>query len=134
MGPDEFLHRCSGVFRRYLDGEHVSFDHIPIDIGGATVFQKAVWEAARRIPPAHMLSYARLAQACGRPRAVRAVASALRRNRYPLVIPCHRVIRGDGAIGGFCGVSKGKLVDLKRRLLELERRSLESALRAPLAG
>jgi methylated-DNA-[protein]-cysteine S-methyltransferase len=56
----------------------------------------------------------------GRPKAVRAAASVMRHNDYPIVIPCHRVVRTDGTVGGFMGKSRGSSIELKRRLLRHE--------------
>ena len=57
---------------------------------------------------------------CGRPNAVRAVANVMRNNRFPMIIPCHRVIKSNGTTGGFAGQVQGRMVKLKRRLLEHE--------------
>jgi methylated-DNA-[protein]-cysteine S-methyltransferase len=57
----------------------------------------------------------------GFPRAVRAVASVMRNNRFPLAVPCHRVVKKNGAVGGFGGQIKGSKVNLKRRLIESEK-------------
>lgn len=73
---------------------------LPLDIQG-TLFQRKVWAALREIPPGETLSYARLAAACGLPRATRAVATACAANPLAVVVPCHRIIRGDGGLGGY---------------------------------
>lgn len=73
---------------------------LPLDIRG-TAFQQQVWDYLRRIPTGERRSYTDVAVALGRPRAVRAVASACAANRLALLIPCHRVLRGDGSLGGF---------------------------------
>lgn len=73
---------------------------LPLDIRG-TAFQQQVWDYLRRIPAGERRSYTDVAVALGRPRAVRAVASACAANRLALLIPCHRVLRGDGSLGGF---------------------------------
>jgi methylated-DNA-[protein]-cysteine S-methyltransferase len=87
----------------------------PLALGG-TEFQKMVWEAARTIPPGEVRSYAWLAAKVGNPRAVRAVASALGANPALLFVPCHRVLRSNGDLGGFsCGL------EWKELLLEHER-------------
>ncbi|OGN16710.1 MAG: 6-O-methylguanine DNA methyltransferase [Candidatus Yanofskybacteria bacterium RIFCSPHIGHO2_02_FULL_50_12] len=66
-----------------------------------TLFQKRVYNFVRTIPKGKTMSYAQVAEAIGRPRAYRAVGNALNRNPYILEVPCHRVIRSDGSIGGF---------------------------------
>jgi AraC family transcriptional regulator of adaptative response/methylated-DNA-[protein]-cysteine methyltransferase len=88
---------------------------VPTDASG-TPFQQRVWSALRQIPRGETRSYTDVAVAVGAPRAVRAVASACARNRIALVVPCHRVLRGDGGLGGYrWGVER------KRALLERER-------------
>ena len=73
---------------------------LPLDIRG-TAFQQQVWQALRAIPCGETMSYQQLASAIGKPKAVRAVASACGANKLAVVIPCHRVIRGDGALSGY---------------------------------
>ncbi len=90
-------------------------DAIPVDILG-TAFQERVWKALRAIPPGSTRSYQEVAQGIGQPRATRAVASAIARNRLAVLVPCHRVIRQDGASGGYRWGP-----ETKRRLLERER-------------
>ncbi|HYP88619.1 MAG TPA: methylated-DNA--[protein]-cysteine S-methyltransferase, partial [Polyangiaceae bacterium] len=87
---------------------------LPLDIRG-TAFQERVWQALRQIAPGQTLSYAELAERVGAPKAVRAVASACAANRLAVAIPCHRVVRRDGASSGYrWGVER------KRELLERE--------------
>lgn len=73
---------------------------LPLDLRG-TAFQARVWDALRRIPAGQTRSYAQVATEIGEPTAVRAVAGACARNRLALVVPCHRVVRSDGALGGY---------------------------------
>ncbi|MDG6900739.1 MAG: methylated-DNA--[protein]-cysteine S-methyltransferase [Nitrososphaerota archaeon] len=95
----------------HLDGQKVKF---PLDIRG-TGFQKRVWAALREIPRGETRSYCEVAEMVGRPRAVRAVANACASNPVPLIIPCHRVIRRDGSLGGY-GLGIGR----KKALLSKE--------------
>jgi len=88
---------------------------LPLDIHG-TAFQMKVWRYLMRIPAGEVRSYSEVAHAIGKPSAVRAVASACARNRIAIVIPCHRVIRGDGSMGGYRWG-----LDRKRRLIAQER-------------
>jgi AraC family transcriptional regulator of adaptative response/methylated-DNA-[protein]-cysteine methyltransferase len=88
---------------------------IPLDVQG-TVFQEAVWRELRRIPPGETRSYAEIAAAAGRPNAVRAAGSANGANNVAVLIPCHRVIRSDGSLGGY---AYG--VEIKRELLAREK-------------
>jgi len=76
------------------------FSHIPLDVKG-TVFQEACWAALRAIPPGETRSYADIAAAAGSPRATRAAGSANADNHVAVLIPCHRVIRKDGSLGGY---------------------------------
>jgi AraC family transcriptional regulator of adaptative response/methylated-DNA-[protein]-cysteine methyltransferase len=87
---------------------------LPLDIEG-TPFQRRVWKALREIPPGSTMSYARIAERIGQPRAARAVAGACAANRIAVAIPCHRVLRGDGDLSGYrWGVAR------KRELLARE--------------
>ena len=81
-----------------------------------TPFQKKVWQALTEIPKGKTLTYKELARRIGRPRAIRAVANAVGRNPLAPLIPCHRVIRSDGAIGGYSGKGgvKAKIKLLKK--------------------
>jgi len=87
----------------------------PLDLRG-TEFQQQVWALLRKIPPGRTRSYAEIAAALGNPRATRAVARACASNRIAVVIPCHRVVRTDGTLGGYRWG-----VDRKERLLARER-------------
>jgi AraC family transcriptional regulator of adaptative response/methylated-DNA-[protein]-cysteine methyltransferase len=84
---------------RYLDGGAPGLD-LPLDVQ-ATAFQRRVWETLRRIPSGTTQTYGEIARAMGRPKAARAVARACATNPVSLVIPCHRVVRGDGGMGGY---------------------------------
>ena len=66
-----------------------------------TAFQQRVWQALMKIPPGQTLSYAQLAASLGRPSAARAVARACAQNRLAVIVPCHRIVRGDGSLGGY---------------------------------
>ena len=77
----------------------------------------AVWKACRAVGYGKTTSYGELARRAGRPGAARAVGTAMRRNPWPIVVPCHRVLKGDGSIGGYSG--RGG-VKFKRQLLEME--------------
>lgn len=101
-----------------MSGRHATFDDMETPPG--TGFQRAVWNAARLIPPGTTITYGQLADRVDRPNAARAVGQVMRRNRLPIVIPCHRVI-GAGDLGGFGGQGpKGRWPAIKRMLLEAE--------------
>jgi O-6-methylguanine DNA methyltransferase len=82
-----------------------------------TAFELAVLRATLEIPFGETRTYAWVARRIGKPRAVRAVGSALRKNPWPLIIPCHRVIKSDGSLGRYAGKDDGR----KKKLIELER-------------
>ena len=82
-----------------------------------TEFQIKVWKAISNIPEGKILTYKELAKTIGKPKAARAIANACGKNPYPIKIPCHRVIRSDGSLGGYSG--KGG-VKTKRFLLKRE--------------
>lgn len=90
----------------------------PLDLAAGTQFQRRVWAALRQIAPGRTRTYAQVAARIGRPQAVRAVGRACGANPIPVLIPCHRVVRADGSLGGF---SSG--LAWKRRLLACEQRS-----------
>ena len=90
------------ALRRYFEGRLDALDAVRVDPGG-TPFQSGVWLMLRHIPAGETWSYARLAAAVGRPRAVRAVGAANGANPVPLVLPCHRVIGRDGRLVGYGG-------------------------------
>lgn len=89
------------------------FDHIPLDVKG-TAFQEACWKALREIPAGETRTYAEIAAAAGNPKAVRAAGSANARNNVAVLIPCHRVIRTGGDLGGYAYGTKIKAELLRR--------------------
>ena len=91
------------------------FSHIPLDVKG-TAFQEACWRELQRIPAGETRTYAQIAAAVGKPKAVRAAGSANGANNVAVLIPCHRVIRTGGGLGGY---AYG--LEIKRKLLEKER-------------
>lgn len=112
----QLLPHLATAIGRYCAGHAENFD-VALDTDGATPFEIAVWQACRRIGHGRTSTYGELARRVGRPGAARAVGGAMAHNPCPLVVPCHRVLRSDGALGGFSG--PGGLA-LKRRLLALE--------------
>jgi len=108
--------------REYFAGRPACFD-VRVHLDGVSPFYRKVYEQCRRIPFASTASYQDLARAAGNERAVRAVGSAMAANRLPLVVPCHRVLRSDGSIGGF---SSPEGVEQKRRMLAIEGIDLRS--------
>ncbi len=100
----------------YFRGTPAAFD-VDLDLSGITPFRRAVLEQCLLIPYGRTVTYAELARAAGNPRAARAVGGAMAHNPIPLIIPCHRVLRSDGALGGFSSPGETKL---KARMLRLE--------------
>lgn len=111
---DPLLEKAWSAYSNFLKTpEELSL--IPIRVEG-TAFQRQVWEALETIPTGSRQTYQQLANSIGQPSAVRAVASACARNSIALRIPCHRILRSDGGLGGYrWGLA------LKRRLLSSER-------------
>ncbi len=100
--------------RARKSSDAVAEAQLPVDLIG-TAFQKKVWDALMKIPAGETRSYAEVAVAIGAPTSARAVASACAHNRVAIVVPCHRVIRGDGSLGGYRWG-----LPMKQRLLERE--------------
>ena len=90
----------------------------PLVLSSGTVFQKKVWRELSKIPKGETKTYKEIAIAIGHPLAVRAVANACGKNPYPIKIPCHRVIRSDGTLGGYSGPGG---ISQKQKLLEIEK-------------
>ena len=107
--------RAREELREYLAGRRTFFA-VPVDLDGLPEFQAAVLAHAARVPFGEVVSYATLAQRIGHPRAARAVGSALGRNRVPVIVPCHRIVRGDGSWGHYAFGH-----EMKTLLLTLER-------------
>ncbi|WP_231862735.1 bifunctional transcriptional activator/DNA repair enzyme AdaA [Sphingorhabdus sp. M41] len=120
--PEAVLEQGGADFQKLL-GEVIAqvetparAHNIPLDVQG-TAFQEAVWQELRKIPDGETRSYADVAAAIGKPKAVRAVGSANGANHVAVLIPCHRVVRSDGTMGGYAYGLK-----IKQMLLEKERR------------
>lgn len=93
------------VFIDYFAGELDTLLALPVTLKQGTIFQQQVWLALRQIPAGQTYTYKQLAQAIGRPQAIRAVGQALSKNPISIVLPCHRVILQSGALGGYAGSS-----------------------------
>ncbi len=102
--------------RRYFAGQNPDFSFV-LDFSGTTLFQRQVWSEVSRIPYGEVRTYSWVAGRIGQPRAVRAVGSALGKNPFPPVIPCHRVIQLCGGLGGYSAAAG---VELKAKLLQME--------------
>ena len=97
--PSEVPARLANAITRRLDGDRRV--RIPLDLRGHTGFEQDVWRKALEIPRGEVRPYGWIAAEIGRPRAVRAVGTALGHNPVPLIVPCHRVVRSDGSIGQY---------------------------------
>ncbi|MBP9838873.1 MAG: methylated-DNA--[protein]-cysteine S-methyltransferase [Proteobacteria bacterium] len=110
---DKMFQRWENAINRYLCG-NAQLRKLPLEISG-TAFQRQVWDHLQKIPFGTLKSYSEVAKAIGKPKAVRAVASACANNNVSLLIPCHRVVRSDGSLAGYrWGIER------KKNLLALE--------------
>ena len=107
--PDDLF---DAIERSFASGRR---DELTFDFRGATPFQQSIWEACLAVPPGETRTYADIARTIHRPNAVRAVGTALGTNPIPVLVPCHRVLRADGSLGGY---AFGELV--KQKLLDRE--------------
>ena len=110
--PD-FLPELQASIKDYFLGRAAKFN-CSVDISRVTPFGRQVLEQCVRIKPGKVVSYGHLARQVGRPNAARAVGSIMAKNRIPLIIPCHRVVRENGGMGGYSTVGG---IELKKRLL-----------------
>jgi AraC family transcriptional regulator, regulatory protein of adaptative response / methylated-DNA-[protein]-cysteine methyltransferase len=121
MFPKEELYfgsvRSQNNTYKFVDrlASDLNFDQLPLDIISGTAFQQSVWRYLKEVPRGSTITYSELAVRVGRPKAVRAVASAVANNPISVIIPCHRVIPKSGGIGKYRWGS-----DMKKALLERE--------------
>ena len=116
VDPAELPGGVADALARYAAGEVAALDRVPVQQPGGAYWQ-SVWAVMREIPAGSTVSYSELARRAGRPTAVRAAASACARNLLAPFVPCHRVVRSDGSLGGY---AYG--LETKRALLDHERR------------
>ena len=109
-------HPLAERIRRYFGGARDSFGDVELELDWCTPFQREALDAMRSIPYGETVTYGEVAALAGHPNAQRAAGSVCASNRFPLVVPCHRVVAADG-IGSYGSLGIG----YKRRLLELER-------------
>lgn len=116
--PDAPLHPILSAAQHqlaeYFDGRRTRFE-LTLDWPQATRFQQTVWQALQQVICGHTLSYGQLAQQAGHPEAIRAVAAAVGRNPFSIIVPCHRVLGRHGELTGYAGG-----LDRKAALLTLE--------------
>lgn len=111
---------CPALQKRLVDyaaGKQVKFDDVPLALPELTDFQRRVLEQTRKIGYGKTLPYGELALRAGFPRAARGVGSVMSHNRFPVIIPCHRVVASQGKLGGYSGPQG---ICLKEQLLALE--------------
>lgn len=99
----------------YFEGKRTNFDHLELLDPKGTDFQKSVWRFLLKIPYGETSSYKEIAKNIGNPRATQAVGTVIGKNPFLIIIPCHRVIKADGSLGGF---AYGR--ETKRKLLKIE--------------
>jgi methylated-DNA-[protein]-cysteine S-methyltransferase len=114
-GTGAIAERLVHKLDRFFRGERIDFCDVDIDLDGCTPFQLELTRTLRAVPYGQILSYGELATAAGHPNAQRAAGTFCAHNRYPLIVPCHRVVAAGG-IGTYGSLG----IDYKRRLLELE--------------
>ena len=124
------LGRALAQLSQYFTGARQEFT-LPLDWRLSSKFRLTVQQQLQTIPYGEVTTYSKLAESIGNPQAVRAVGTACGTNPLPLVVPCHRVLRADGGIGGYLGG-----VEIKTQLLELEREVLARSgeVRSDTAG
>ena len=110
------LNKWKSCLQKYASGKRQDLSLIPIDLDSYPPFQKRVLESCRKIEYGQTLTYGQLAKRAGSVNAARAVGTAMKNNRYPLIVPCHRVVASSG-IGGYSAASG---VSLKQVLLRME--------------
>ena len=117
VGSQSGLSEAVNLLTRYFKGMHVNFN-LDLDLSAGTRFQIAAWQTARQIPYGAVQSYSWIAREIGKPNAARAVGQAMGANPVSIIVPCHRVVRSDGDLGGYSGG-----LNWKRQLLALERKA-----------
>lgn len=110
------LRKAKKLLEAYFSGKKADLSSIRVDLSGYGPFEKKVYANLKKVPSGKVLSYRELATKAGSPKAYRAVGSTMRKNRLPVVLPCHRVL---GSNGNLCGFSAG--LHWKKRLLTLEK-------------
>lgn len=115
--PSECLRKCKRILTHFLNGKKVNVAGVKVDYRTIGAFDRHVYRELRKIHPGETVSYGELARRCGCPQSARAVGNALHRNPVPILIPCHRVLKKDGSLGGF---RSGAV--WKKTLLELDRK------------
>ena len=113
-----FFKSLQDDIKLYYEGSYVDFRSVPVCLDGFTTFQKSALLKLKNITYGNIITYKDLAKMASRPKASRAIGMAMAKNPLPLIIPCHRVVRTDGALGGFSAsggiLTKQKMIDLEK--------------------
>ncbi len=115
--PNPFESRIIKRLQAFADGKRDDFLDVELDLDHLTTFARRVIGQCRKIKFGSVLTYGQLASKAKSPNAARAVGSVMRKNRFPLIVPCHRVVGAGGSLGGY---SAPDGLDMKRRLLQME--------------
>ena len=99
-GSPEMLAAATEAVRKYYDGDLAAPGLVPVQQTSGS-FREHAWDVLRKVEPGEVITYTQYAERCGRPAAVRAAAGACAMNAAALFVPCHRVLRSDGTLGGF---------------------------------
>jgi methylated-DNA-[protein]-cysteine S-methyltransferase len=131
IGANQLLDRAVAALEAFLGGEPAALEALPLDLADRGAWDRNVLGGVRTLRWGEVTSYGRLARSIGRRGAARAVGGAVGRNPIGLAIPCHRVIAGDGSVGGYGGDwfgSRDELLAIKRELLAMEGIALPARL------
>lgn len=122
ISPNRFIVKCRKQLDEYFSGRRQKFS-LPVKSTGTT-FQTKVWQQLLMVPYGQTVYYREVARQINIPKSYRAVANALGKNPLPVIVPCHRVIKSDGTIGGFSGGKKRKeiLLYLEKKFAEITRK------------
>lgn len=123
-----WINQLAERLQSYSAGNDETFADVSLDLSHLSAFQTRVVRACRRIGRGKVKSYGELAAAAGAKGAARAVGSVMSHNRFPIIVPCHRVVAAGGSIGGF---SARDGVNMKRRMLQLEGTQLKHPRKSP---
>lgn len=113
----KWISELTARLQSYATGNEEKFDDVPLELSHLSAFQSRVVRACRRIGRGRVRTYGELAAVAGAEGAARAVGNCMAKNRFPIIIPCHRVVGSAGSLGGF---SARDGINMKRRMLDME--------------
>lgn len=117
LAPASWVKSLSKKIQKHLSGKKQSFEDVPLDFEGMTTFRKKVYQNAMKIKAGQVITYGQLAKKSGSPGAARAVGSAMARNPFLILMPCHRVVGSNGKMHGFSAIGG---IKTKEKLLKIE--------------